>query len=307
MFATPRKIITNFTLISSLLLSGLAQAKAIDTCWNFLKAQDYARAESEAQQLLKSGNLNRIDERYAQLCLGRAYQEMGRTQDALPIFQRVEALSQTTKELAVAYNFLGSIYTTLNDLDHAELYDQRALKAFRELGNKQSEARTLNNLAMVVKGRGDLVRALQLYREALAMMPEVEQAATLNNIALIHSQRKEYKQAITLLRQAIDIERRNANAHATAKWQINLGVILHNAKQYPAAEEELLAGLNAIRLVGDKSWEALACKELGWLANDDPKKSGDEVLQWFEKAEALYREIGDIESADSIATELGAK
>lgn len=309
MFAVPKKIITNTTFIASLLLSGLAQADATDTCFNFLDAQDYARTESEAQQLLQGGNLNRVDERYAQLCLGQAYKNMGRAQDALPAFQRVEALSQTTQDLAIAYNWLGVIYSNLSDLDHAELYDQRAIKAFRELGDKQSEASTLNNLALVVQDRGDLERALKLYREALAVQPESEQATTLNNIAMIHRSRKEYKEAIKLLRQAIEIHRRNGDTHSTAMSQINLGEILHRAKQYPAAEKELLAGLNAIRLVGDKAWEASACEALGWLANakDNPKRAVSEARQYIEKSEALYREIGDTSNADRLANALAGK
>jgi tetratricopeptide (TPR) repeat protein len=308
MFAVPRKITTHTTLIASLLLPSLAQADA-QACFNFLNAQDYARAESEAKQLLQNGNLSRTEERAAQLCLGRAYDSIGRSRDALPIFQQVESLSQTTQELATAYNWLGSIYSDLNDLDRAELYDQRSLKTNRELGDKQGVASALNNLAGVADQRGNTERALQLYRELLAMRPEAEQSTTLNNIALIHVKRKEYKQAIKLLRQAIEIDRRNGDAHRTATSQINLGGILRDAKQYAAAEKELLAGLNAIRLVGDKDWEASACELLGGLAAADgnPKQNVSETIQWLEKAEALYREIGDTAKADGISNLLTGK
>lgn len=304
MFAAPRKI-THVILIAGLLLPTLAQAD-IDACFNFLEAQDYARAEKEAKQLLQRGTHNRIDERETQLCLGRAYNGMGRVRDALPAFQRVEALSETPTELAIAYNWLGLGYDALNDLDRAELYDQRSLKAFRELGDKKKEAVALNNLARVVQQRGDTERALKLYREALAMTPETAQATLLNNIALIHSNRKEYKQAIKLLRQAIDIERHNGDSHRTAMAQINLGKVLYEDKQYSAAEKELLAGLNAIRLLGDKAREAEACFLLGYLAVD-MKKTGTDVLDWLEKAEALYREIGDTANADAIANLLAGK
>ncbi|MEQ1590505.1 MAG: tetratricopeptide repeat protein [Gallionella sp.] len=309
MFAVPRKITTITLLIASLLLPSLAQAVATDACFNFLNAQDYVRAESEAKQLLQKSNLDRTEERAAQLCLGRAYDSMGRATDALPAFQRVEALSQTTEELAIAYNCLGSTYSSLNDLDRAELYNQRALKAARELGDKQKVAASLNNLALIADERGDSERALTLYRESLAMKLEAEQPATLNNIALIHSRRKEYKQAITLYRQAIEINRRNGDAHGSSILQINLGDTLRKDKQYAAAEKELLAGLNAIRLVGDKGWEALACQALGWLAVTDgnPRKDVGEARQWLEKAEALYREIGNTTSADEIANLLAGK
>jgi tetratricopeptide (TPR) repeat protein len=308
MFAVSKKIITPVTLIASLLLSGLAQADVL-TCFNFLNAQDYARAESLAIQLLQDGNLNRIDERYAQLCLGRAYSSMGRAQESLPVFQRVETLSQTTKELAIAYNWLGVTYSDLNDLDHAELYHQRALKAYRELGNKKMVGTELNNLALVADDRGDQERALQLYRESLIMQPEAEQATTLSNIAMIHSQRKEYKQAIKLLRQAIDIDRRNGDTHTTAIHQINLGTALSKAKQYPTAEKELQAGLSAIRLVGDKRWEAIACENMGWLEaeKDNPKKDIDDARLWLGDAAALYREIGDTANVDRITNLLAGK
>lgn len=307
MFAIPRKIIPNITLIAGLLLPGLVQADATATCFNFLNAQDYVRAESEAKRLVERKDLSREEHRYAYVCLGKAYINTGRNQAALTTFQQVEALSQATDELATAYNLLGVVYGNLKDLDRAELYGQRALKAYRELGDKKNEAATLNNLATVVKSRGDLERALQLYREALVLQPEAGQAATLNNIAMIHSARKEFTQAIELLRQAIDIDRRNGDAHATATHQINLGAMLRITKQYPAAEKELLSSLNAIRLVGDKRVEAVACDSLGWLANDDPKKSIDEMRLWFKNAEALYREIGDTANAGRIAKLLAGK
>lgn len=307
MFAVFQKIITHTILLASMIVPALAQAGITDTCFNFLKAQDYARAENEAKQLLQRANLARIDERAAQLCLGRAYYSMGRTNDALPAFQRVEALSQTTQDLATAYNWLGGTYIGLNDLDKAELYEQRALKANRELGDKNEEAKVLNNLAMIVDDRGDSERALKLYRDALLLLPKAERAATLNNIAMIHNDQKKYKQAIKLLRQAIELDRSNGDAHQAATWQINLGGVLKNDKQFVAAEKELLAGLNAIRLVGDKHWEANACEQLAWLANDNPKKTGDEALQWFKQAEALYREIGDTNKTDEIANLLAGK
>lgn len=307
MFAVSKKIITRILLLVSLSAPTLAQADMTDACFNFLNAQDYARAESEAKQLLQRGSLDRVEERLAQMCLGQAYSKIGRTQEALPALQRVEALSQTTQELALAYNWLGWIYNNLNDLDKAELYDQRALKAFRELGDRKREATMLNNLAMVANRRGDTERALKLYRESLAMRPKAEQASTLNNIATIYLARKEYKLAIKLMRQAIVISRDNGDTHGTATLQINLGGVLDRDKQFVAAEKELLTGLHSIQLLGDKGGEADAYTALGFLAKDDPTKGMEEAKQWMKKAEALYREIGNNNMADDTAGLLAGK
>jgi tetratricopeptide (TPR) repeat protein len=298
---------TSLVLFACLGLIAVPQANAdafdvAKTCFNFHSAQDYARAESEAKRLVKRKGLSREEQRYAYLCLGRAYIDTGRNQAALPTFQQVETLSRTTEELATAYNFLGSTYANLNDLDRAEWYDQRALKAYRELGYKSNEAATLNNLAQVVEKRGDVDRALALYQEALALEPdEAQKPSILNNIAMIYSSRKEYDKAADMLRQALEIARRNGNAHGTAMYQLNLGNILYRSGKLEAAEVELMAGLNAIRLVGDKDWEAAACMYLAWL--EKAKQDTRAAKQWYAKAEKFYREIGDVSGADKMAAD----
>ena len=305
---------SRYAVVVLLALAGLialpaAQANALDeikSCFSFLNAQNYARAEQTAQALLRRNDLDRSVQRYANLCLGKALVDTGRISDALPVFLRAEALSQSTKELAVAYNWLGPTYESLNDLDHAELYDQRAIKANRELGDRGGEATALNNLATVVEKRGDVDRALTLYQEALSIEPdEAKKPSTLNNIALIYSSRKDYLRATAMLRQAIEIDRRNGDGHGVAMHQINLGGLLIDAKQYVKAEKELLAGLNAIRLVGDKHGEAEGCSIMGNLAFS--RKNKTLAREWYEKAEALYREIGDTNNADQIANLLSGK
>lgn len=309
MFATPRKIITNTTLIASLLLSGLAQAAATDTCFNFLDAQDYARAESEALQLTKRKNLNREERRAAYLCLGRALTQQGRTQDALLVFQKVEALSQTTKQLAKAYSSLGEVYYVLHDLDHAELYYQRALKAYKESGNQDdedsalNEASAINNLALVVNSRGDTDRAMELYQEALVLSPN--DAATLNNIALIYHARKEYPEAVETIRKGIEITRRQGDAHQTAIFQINLAGILRSQGELQESEKELTTGINAIHLIGDKRWEAGASWQFALLKI--AQKDIPTAREWAKKAEVLNREIGNTAEADAIAKQLNGK
>jgi tetratricopeptide (TPR) repeat protein len=298
-----KNIILFAAVLLGISLSSLAQAD-VQACFNFLNAQDYARAEYEAKQILQRGNLTRTDAGYAQLCLGRAYSSMGRWQDALPAFQRVEDLSQNTEELMHAYNGLGLSYSNLNDLGRADFYDQRYLNAARKLGDKTEVAAAQNNLASVANKSGDTERALNLYLELLTMLPKAKQANTLNNIATIHADRKEYPQAIGLLRQAIEIDRSNGDTHQTAIYQINLGQILTDDKQYEPAEKELRSGLNAIRLVGDKDWEAEACSNLGALAKNQNKFSI--ARDWYVTAAGIYRELGDGVRANGIAEKISA-
>jgi len=293
--------------LCGLLLTSVAHADATDTCFNFLNAQDYSRAESEAQALLKRKTLGREEKRYTQLCLGRAQYMQGRQQDSLPAFQQAERLSQTTEELAVVYSFLGLVYGDLDDLNRAELYDQRSLKANRELGNKSREATALINLAVVAGKRGDSERELTLLQEALAVEPdESKKSSALNNIAMIYEDRGDYERAISMLRQALDMDRRNGNGHDAAKHQLNLGWILARTENYDEAKQELTAGLNAIHLIGDQQSEATGSLYLARL--EEARGNKAKAKQWFGKAESLYREIGNTASADqmrSFAAQLG--
>ncbi len=306
-----------FTVLSSRLLfvfllfamnlsaTSAARADAIENCFNFLNAQDYSRAEGEAQQQLQRNDLNRAEQRNAQLCLGVALSEQGRVHDALSAFQQAEALSQSTKELGVAYIFLGGTYYKLNDLDRAELYDQRALKASKELGNMNDVSKSLNNLALVAQSRGDVKRALALYQETLEIVPLEKKPVILNNIATIHANRKEYAKAAKALRQGITITRSNGDAHFTSIQQINLGAVLHKQGKLQDAEKELTTGYNAIRLIGDKRFEAVACWGLFELSFD--QKNFPVAREWLAKAEVLYREIGDTANADAAANLLAGK
>ncbi len=309
MFAVSKKIITNFTLIASLLLSGLAQAATTTPCLIFINAQDYARAETEAKKLIESPTHSHEEELAGHACLGMSYMMTGRLNDALLAMQKAEALAQDTKELAGVYPLLAALYLRLNEPDRAILYSHRARKVFRDLGHKAGEGMALVNLGEIERTRGNTKDALKLFSEALPLLPEENQGAVLNNIAVIHLQKGEPQKAIPLFRKAIEIDSHHDHTHAAAKWRVNLGTALGRAKQYSEAKQEILAGLEVVRLVGDKATEAEALSQLGYLAayKKNPKHGPDEARQWLEKAGMLYREIGDTANADDIAHQLAEK
>lgn len=279
--------------------ASVAHANKAESCFNFLEAQDYPRALTEAKSLLKRKGLTPVEERYAQICLGKAHYATGRFRDALPAFLRVEAISRSTEDLAYAYNMLGATYQGMGDLDRAELYTQRATKAFKQLDEKSMEATSLNNLGMIVQTRGDLDRALSLFRESLALAPdETMKPTTLNNIATIHLLRKEFAEAAKLLREALDISRHQGDSHKTALFQLNLGETLRQQGDLAGAEQELVAGLKAMQLIGDRSGEATAYVSFGSLEAD--RKNIPAAKEWFRKAEPIFREIGQTATADAV-------
>lgn len=231
--------------------------------------------------------------------LGSAHRATGRFREALPAVLRAESLSRNIQDLAITYFLLGSIYLGIDDLDRAELYTQRAIKAYKELGNTNLESAGANNLAVIFKNRGDLDRALTLFRESIALEPDsVLKSTTLNNIATIHIELKEFGEAAKLLREAVEISRSRGDGHKTALSQLNLGEVLRQQGELAEAEQELTAGLNAIQLIGDRSLEAAAYGNLGMLEMD--RKDIPAAKEWFRKAEQTYRGIGQTATADIV-------
>jgi tetratricopeptide (TPR) repeat protein len=302
-----KKIILFAAVLLGISVTSFASAAVTDACFKYIDAQDYARAEVEAKKIVqrKRPKLERIERRALSFCLARSYYAQGKLHEALPVFQEVESLSESSDELAIAYNYLGAVNAMLGNLDLAELYDQRALKFFKELNLATGQAQTLNNLGDIAKKRGDASRALSFMEEALVLEPvESAKATIMNNIATIYSDRKDYPKAVGIMRSAIDITRKD-NAHQTALLQINLAMLLIYEKDLLSAEKELTVGYNASHLLGDKKLEALACSYFVSLAVF--QENMPLAYDWAKKTELLSREIGDTVTADAFAKLLARK
>lgn len=303
-----KAVLCIFVLLGLSATARADNAEDVKACSKFIKEQHYDSAVQSAQELLKRADLDATGQMNANLCLGQAYYSMNKAKEALPAFEQAmeinnkfESTGITIKNLAVIANFLGLTYIAGGDLKSAERYFQTALKGFDTVGDKDSEPAVLNNLALIAQKQGDLKKALTLFNEVLPKVSAAMRPTVLSNIALIHFNRKEYQQAIALLKQAIEGERRNGNAHAAAKLQLNLGVTYQQIGKHRTAEKELLAGLNVVHLVGDKSFELNFLEYLAKLSHDQKKNS--EARQWYAKEEALLREMGHSDAADKIAAE----
>jgi tetratricopeptide (TPR) repeat protein len=283
------------------LLKGDAPSRS---CFNFIVTQEYARAQSEAQSVLQWSSIGREDQRAAHLCLGLAYGNMGQANDAFTALVKTKSLSQSTWEHAIVNAALGRTYSQLADLDKAELYDSHALNLYKTLGAKAAQISVLNLLASVVKDKKDEERALALYQEALSIGPN--QPVTLNNIAMIYLQRNEYVKADELIHEALDIARHFHQADDVYRLQINLGDSLRQQGKLKEAKNELMSGLKGLHLltVKDKGWEAKACRNLGALAKNQNKTS--QARDWYVKAAAIYRSIGDRKNANKNAEDAAA-
>ncbi|WP_022855675.1 tetratricopeptide repeat protein [Thermodesulfobacterium thermophilum] len=280
-------------LLLVLALTSLARAQnPIETCFNYLEAQDYKRAIEAgkvAVRLYPNVSLSH-------LCLGKAYLNTGQVDLALESFKKAERESRTKEELAVVYNWMGMAYDKKGLLDEALLYYSKDLHLSKELGDKRGEAASLNNIAGIYRRKGEYQKALEYYNESLRLKTdEKEKAVTYNNIATLYSDLGDYKKAVEHYKKSLEIDERYGNYHGYAATLLNLGNIYRKMKDYKQAEACLLEGLKRVKKIEDRFWEGVAYVYLGLLYRD----TGNRALakEYLNKALRTFQEIGAQESA----------
>lgn len=168
-------------------------------------------------------------------------------------------LSDQPEVQAAVRSTIGNTYLALGLYDQAESHLRTSLTAReRLLGEANPEvASGLNDLAALLRARGDLKQAEPLLRRALELdrrnfgdaHPTV--ATTLNNLALVLKDRNEYAQAESLYREALEIRRATLGPDDPdiAKSLSNLGTLLSARGKYSEAEPLLREALERRRRV----------------------------------------------------------
>jgi tetratricopeptide (TPR) repeat protein len=143
-----------------------------------------------------------------------AYSQAEKLQrEALTIYQHAEGTDES--RVTVAQNNLGVLLWRQGQYDEAEEILTHVLKKRRD-GNADDRSITnaLNNLALVIKDKGDLARAEPLYRESLAIrrqnlaVDDPAIAASLNNLAALLKDTGEFEEAETMYRETLAIRRK---------------------------------------------------------------------------------------------------
>lgn len=229
----------------------VAQVGSVDTCFNYLSAQDYRRAQAAGEMLVKQNPANRN----AHFCLGRALSYQGKHREALPVLLRVEQLSQSKAELAAAYSWLGTTYLNLGNSDNALNYYSRGLSLRRELGQKNEVAAELSNLGVLYGRQGNFAKAIEMLEASVSLADSLAVKTPIwNDLALAYDGQGDTQKAITFLQEALDADRQLGNATYAAMHQKNLGYMQMKAGDFDSAEANLKEALVALQKQGLQDW-----------------------------------------------------
>jgi tetratricopeptide (TPR) repeat protein len=296
-----KKALTIFFLLLSLLaFKNIAYAETpIDACFNFIEAGDYKRAIEAGKLAVKKYPTNSD----AYYCLGFAYLNLGELKLAYENMKKAESLTSNKEELMYIYNQIGQILYSMGYLDDALLYYSRSLSLAKDLGNTDMKASILNNIAAIYDNKGELDKALSYYEESLNLETnEKEKAPTYNNIAFIYYKKGDYQKSVEYFQKAIEIAEKYGDYHVAYISKLNLGEIIREMKDYENVEKYLSEGLEGVKKVGDKYWEATGCRYSGWILKDKGHKK--EAKEYYNFAYKLYKSIGAKEKADGVLNDM---
>ena len=106
---------------------------------------------------------------------------------------------------------------------------QHAFQLWRQLGDRRSEAITLDSIGRVYNSLGEKQKALDYYNQALlferAVGDRSAEATTLNNIGVIYDSLGEKQKALDYFNQALPLERAVGDRSGEAKTLNNIGVV----------------------------------------------------------------------------------
>lgn len=117
-----------------------------------------------------------------------------------------EAVAVTDK-----YGYAGNnsniaiLYKRLGNIIQAVVYENKALKVFKEINNQKGIANSLSNLANIYDDLGQSLHAISLYNEAFKIMESIGDesgmASSLSNIGIAYTTLLDYEEALKYLNQ----------------------------------------------------------------------------------------------------------
>lgn len=196
--------------------------------------------------------------------------------------------------LKVTISLARTLYNTCNYAIANALYND-LLSIQKEIGDKQGEGETLNDISQIYMVKSDYDTTLIYLTKSLKIQTQISNAkgclAPLNNIATIALTKGHYKMALKYLEKSQEIRKQIGIKEGEDKALSNMSQCYSATGDYDKALECLKDALNIQQEVGDKQAEGITLINIGEIAY----AKGDIDTSWLylKKALDIQEDIGD--------------
>ncbi len=134
---------------------------------------------------------------------------------ALPEWRRLDRGRE-----AATLGKIAEIFRTLRDAAEALRFDQAALQAYTQAGDRRGQATVLNNIGLAYFAGGNKRKAADYFQKARAAYHDlanpVGEATALNNLAVVYSASGDNTEALASFKRELELTRRNKDRNAEA-------------------------------------------------------------------------------------------
>lgn len=164
---------------------------------------------------------------------GKAYASQGKLEAAIGEYQKILTFCRDSTHLAVkseTFSQIGQLMGKQGDHDRALGYLQRAIGAYRRLGNNPGLCRALRNLGVIYVELGEFEEAEITYEEAIETAGELNDpvlyADLVNNLGAIMNMKGNWRRALELYRDSLAIYAEQNEIRKSAYAKNNVGITL---------------------------------------------------------------------------------
>lgn len=144
---------------------------------------------------------------------------------------------------------------------------EQALVLYRQIKDRDSEGRVLNNLGLIYKSVSNYPKAIEYYQQSLVISRELRdrlsEARTLGNLGVIYAYLGNYPQAIEFQQKRLTVARELKDRLSEGQALGNLGLVYDSLGNYARAIEFQQQSLTIARELKDRLGEAQSLGNLG--------------------------------------------
>jgi tetratricopeptide (TPR) repeat protein len=214
---------------------------------------------------------------------------------AVPVGKVVQT-AQTNSSDAAEKVFEGvkKLEGTADSIRSAIIKFEQALKLYREAGDRDGEASTLNYIGTAYLLLGEYQKALEYYNQWLPLIQAVrdrgQEAGTLTNIGTVYSLLGEKQKALEYYSLALSLSRARGNRLAEANTLSGIGLVYSELGEQRKALEYYSQALPLSRVIGDHVGEAFTLYRMAFAKRDQNNLT--EALNDIESSLKIIEKVG---------------
>ena len=243
-------------------------------------------------------------------CLGTAYGELRRFEEAVDCHQQSLAILRETGDRhgeGKALDNLGTSYGELRRFEEAVECHQRAAAIFRETGDRDGEGLALTNLGLAYRELRRFEEAVDCYEQDIAICRETgdwhREGTALANLGGAYGELRRFEEAVDCHQQSLAIFQETGDRHGEGKALDNLGGAYGGLGRSEEAVDCHQQSLAILRETGDRHGEGKALDNLGTSYGE--LRRFEEAVECHQRAAAIFRETGDRHAEGLPLTNLG--